>query len=266
MRGQSTIGIPLICLGVLFAACGGESQGGSDNADTRGGASNGAAGSAGDDPPVTPQAGAPAQSEGGAGGDGAAPEPATTEVIDDGDRVDANPALPLGSSGFWWGGGAHLGNWFVSAPAPNAYQRDAVRAEISPPRDQSVWAFRVEDSGRERGIDLWAQLDHPAGRPVDLGAYTGFAFWARHSGDSRQLIVAMNPGVPYFDAPASIPSVELSVSSEWQRFELDFDQFDIDISAVASFDFIAGAGGGAFELWIDDLSLRCRSACDPSDG
>jgi hypothetical protein len=161
--------------GVLVAACGGESRGGPDGGvDTGGTSSSNAAGAAGDDSgagPATP-------GQGGVAGDAAAPETGTTELIDDGDHPDENIPLAPDTSGFLWGG-THLGNWFVRAPAPNAYQRDAVRAELAPPRDESVWALRVQDTGRERGVDLWAQLDHPQGRPADLGAYTGFAFWAK---------------------------------------------------------------------------------------
>jgi hypothetical protein len=107
-----------------------------------------------------------------------------------------------------------------------------VRADITPPRDESVWAFRAEDTGRAHGVDLSAQLDHPLGRAMDLGAY-----------------------------PNDVPKVELDVPSEWQRFDLDFDQFGVDGHAVASVDFVAGEGGGDVDLWIDDLSLRSRTAC-----
>jgi len=237
---------------VLATACGGHSRGapGGDGPDSVGGAGSGS--------------GAMADAGSHDGGDKTAPDASTTEVIDDGDHPNDHPALPPNTSAFWWGG-SHLGNWFVDAPAPNAYRRDALRADISPPRDESVWAFRLQDSGRERGVDLWAQLDHPLGRAVDLGAYGGIAFWARLSGATQRLVVGMNPGVSYFEAPGEVPSVELAVSSEWQRFELEFEQFGIDGHAIASFDFIVGEGGGDVDLWIDDLSLRCRSACAPGD-
>jgi hypothetical protein len=122
-------------------------------------------------------------------------------------------------------------------------------------------AYRVGGSGRASGVDLWVQLDHPGGRAMDLSAYAGITFWARLDGASDRLVVGMNPGIQYFSAPSSVPSVVLTVSPEWEQFELRFEDFDIDGQDVAIFDFVAGEGGGVFDLWIDDLAFICRNEC-----
>lgn len=276
--------IDFACLAMLVAGCGGKSEGTGNSAgeSSRGGsmsmgATAGRGGSSGNGPAgnessggsasggVDGSSGTATDAEGGTsvGGNSARPMPTTFEVIDDGDNGEGNPSLP-NTSGFWWGG-SHLGNWFVSAPAPDGYLRDAGKAEIVPPREDSVWARSARDSGRDDGVDLFAQLDHPLGRPVDLGNYEGIAFWAMLKGTNNRVVVGMNPGVNYFESSAEVASVAIAVSSEWQRFELPFEKFGVDSHAIASFDFIVGEGGGDFELWIDDLTLLCRKKCQTSD-
>jgi hypothetical protein len=174
------------------------------------------------------------------------------------DHTDSELAVPEGSGAFWWFGG--LGNWFVTAPAPDPYTRDATAAEIVPPRGDSTKAYRVEDEGRERGVDLWAQLNHPGGRPMDLSAFAGISFWARLDG-SEQLKVGVNSGVSYFDAPSDVPTHTVAVSPEWRQYTLRFSELGADVRGVVSFDFIVGEGGDPFDFWLDDLGLFCDGAC-----
>ncbi|HET7545328.1 MAG TPA: hypothetical protein VFK05_35925 [Polyangiaceae bacterium] len=262
--------IEFASLAMLVAACGGKSEGtgNTDEEGSRGGSMSigAAAGSGESSGGLDGSSGTATDAKGGTsvGGDSAGPMPTTSEVIDDGDNSEGNPSLPPNSSGFWWGG-AHLGNWFVSAPDPNGYRRDAGKVEIVPPREDSVWARAARDSGRDHGVDLFAQLDHPLGRPVDLGNYDGIAFWAMLKGANNSVVVGMNPGVDYFEHSNEVASVTIAVSSEWQRFELPFEKFGIDNHTIASFDFIVGEGGGDFELWIDDLTLLCRNECQMSN-
>jgi hypothetical protein len=208
-------------------------------------------------------AGGSFEAMGGAGLGGAPGSSNPVELIDDVDHAGGSSSglpLPPGSSAFWWGAN-HLGNWFVYAPAPDELAEDARAAEIVPPRANSIKAYRVRGSGRGRGVDLWVQLDHPGGKAMDLSAYAGITFWARLDGASDRLVVGMNPGIQYFSAPDSVPSVTLAVRPDWEQFELRFEDFDIDGQQVAIFDFVAGEGGGMFDLWIDDLAFVCRNEC-----
>lgn len=121
--------------------------------------------------------------------------------------------------------------------------------------------YRVQGSGHERGVDLWAQLDHPAWRPRDLSAYAGIRFSAKLEGGDGRIVVAMNPGGSYFDADPPAPSVAVELGTDWGEFSLPFTLFGIDGSSVASFDFVAGDGGTEFDLWVDDVGLLCRAEC-----
>lgn len=219
--------------------------GGSSDVSTAGGPAT----SAGGDNGIAATGGS-ATSVGGAGDAGAPLEP--TESI--GDDEQTMPASPAGF--FWWAG---LGNWFVCA-LPNKFLGDAHKADIVPPRDDSHQAFRLQGSGQELGEDLWVQLQHPNGGAVDLSAYAGIAFWARLDGASDHLTVGLSPNLPSCSA-GSNTTTDITVPNTWQRFELPFEDFGSDGHAVADIEFIVGAGGGDFDLWVDDLSLLCRAEC-----
>jgi hypothetical protein len=195
---------------------------------------------------------------GGTGTSGAPNESSIDDVDHSGGGFDTG-LPPNSGSGFVWAEG--LGNWFVTSPPPDQIQGDAQAADIVPPRGDSTKAYRVQGSGHDQGVDLFAQLHHPQGDPADLSAYAGIAFWTRLDGSSGQLVVALTPSGRYFGAVDPVPSVELSVSNEWQNFELPFEAFGTDGHAVASIDFVVGQGGDAFDLWVDDLALLCRDAC-----
>lgn len=246
----------LVALGLVFGACGGKSDHSADNTADVGNGGNGGNGGSN-------------VSDGGSGGGGAepgttaggAPEfPGPVEAIDDVDATDLDSDPE--SAYFYWSGG--LGNWFLDAPEPKLIRADAVSAEIDPPRGESTRAYRVQGTGHSRGVDLWAQLKHPGGDAVDLAStYAGIVFWAKLEGASDRLLVGVNPGGYYFDAPDEVPTVELSVSGEWQQFVVPFDVWPGDEHAVASFDFIVGEGGGDFDFWLDDLGFFCGAECPP---
>jgi hypothetical protein len=207
-------------------------------------------------------AGVTSSTVGGAAGvgdvGGSAGMGASVELIDDADHTDGSRAVVPGSAFVWSRG---LGNWFVSAPLPDGYTRDATAADVVPPRGESLKAYRVEESDRMRGVDLWAQLSHPTGQAVDLHEYAGITFWAKLVGGGGRLTVGLNPGGSYFDAPNEVPSLELTLSADWQQFSLPFTAFGVDADAVASFDFIVGEGGDAFDFWLDDLAFLCHAEC-----
>jgi hypothetical protein len=189
--------------------------------------------------------------------------PASTafEMIDDmEEHTDGRPTAPLPST-FFWGSPSptRIGNWFVSWS--DGSTKDAGIAVIDPARGDSQKAREIQSGQPGRSADLWAQLDHPAGRPVDVSAYRGVAFWARLTGGSGKLVVAIDGGS---GASASakarggdppFPAQTLAVSDGWQQFVLRFEDFGLQPTAVASLDFVVAGDTEAFDLWIDDLAL-----------
>ena len=263
---------------VLLASCGGRSR---DTAETNGDEPETGGFTASGGTSSTPSAGTSSSSGGAAPQGGVAPaggsasggavstggEAASSggavRVIDDVDHAGSGgypPLPPEAGSAFWWGPG-WLGNWFLASPPPNASLRDAPMVEIDPPRGTSTKAYRAKGSGHERGVDLWVQLDHLFDHPKDLSAYAGIGFWARLEGGNGQIIVGMNPGYSYFEAPEKVPSLSVDVGETWEQLSLPFEAFGIDGSILASFDFIVGSGGVEFDLWIDDVFLVCRGEC-----
>ncbi len=234
----------------------GTNRGGSAGAASGGGPGGGSDGS-------LPAAGTGAEPAAGGTQGEAGAEGASTIAIDDVDHEGGEPTPPVGSSGaFFWLYG--LGNWFVMAPAPDAYVHDAQPEEIVPPRGDSTKAYRVQDEGRVDGVDLYAQLNHPEGRAIDLSAFAGISFWARLAG-SEQIKVGVNPGVSYFNAPSDVPTHTLAVSPEWRQFTLRFSELGADVHGVVSFDFIVGEGGDKFDFWLDDLGIFCDGPCPAFD-
>ena len=236
--------------GTTTIETGGTTQGGSAGAASGSGPGGGSGGAA---PAAGTGAGPQAGAQGASGANGT-----SAVVLDDVDHNDTELALPEGSAAFGWLYG--FGNWFVTAPAPDPYYRDATAADIVPPRGDSTKAYRVADEGRESGVDLWAQLHHPGGEALDLSAFAGITFWAKLEG-SEQLKFGVNPGVSYFAAPSEVPTRTLAVSNEWRQFSLRFSELGADVHAIASFDFIVGEGGDKFDLWVDDLGLFCDEEC-----
>jgi hypothetical protein len=227
---------------VALSACGGQSE---DSLPASGGAGGG------------PWAG-------GAGG-------MTNEVsvsyrtLDDMDEEEGNSPAGLPPSGFYWttsstSGG--IGNWFVQSAEGKL--SDAMIDEIVPHRDGSRRACHVTGADYARGVDLFAQLNHPTSRPADLSAFRGIAFWARLTSQSGKLVVAIGDGRSYFiadDALSPLPSHTFAVSDQWQHFELSFESIGADPSRVVSLEFVGGEGGEPFELWVDDVAFVCSGAC-----
>jgi hypothetical protein len=176
------------------------------------------------------------------------------------DTSEGDPILPPGSSAFIWSRG--IGNWFVTSSDGDI--RDAGSAEIEPPREESQQAYRVTSAEPPQAVDLWVQLDHPAGRALDLGEYGGIAFWARMNGPSKEVLVAFSLDGRYFDPgiePGTLNTHSIAVSSEWEYFVLEFEPLGVDNTAISSFDFVVGTDGESFDLWIDDLALLCADTC-----
>ena len=185
--------VALLIFVVALAGCGGAAR--------RDGA--GPAGEAGAAPMVPPTS-APADNE--------------VEVVDDMDHADSGyPALPEGSSSFFWRGG--LGNWFVAFS--DGVRRDAMIEVTDLPDGQRGKACHAAATASV-GVDLWAQLNHPSGGQVDLSGYLGVAFRARLSGADAALRVAVGANGNFFEGSAPSATYPLAVSEQWQSFELSF--------------------------------------------
>lgn len=185
--------------------------------------------------------------------------------IDDMDHTaDGSPRLPEGSAAFVWDSPSSIGigNWFVTTAA--GATRDARIDDVVPPRGTSTKACHVSATSDEGRVELWAQLDHPQARAVDLSSFEGIAFWARSSGVPAKLEVAIDDGRGFFGAARSttpLPSRTVNVSDSWESFMLRFDDLGADPSRVASLDFVVGDGSGPVDLWVDDLALVCSGRC-----
>jgi hypothetical protein len=193
-----------------------------------------------------------------------APADATIGV---GDLDHPPPGLgnpPTDKPSFFWGspdGGIRIGNWFVVGA--DAAVHDAVIDDVDPPRGDSTLACHVQGTAFADAVDLYAQLDHPSSRPVDLSAYSGLAFWARLNPPTAKLVVALNvegPALLSEDSVTGLVSGSFPVTADWQRFELPFTDA-ARTSSVVSIDFVVLGGGEALDLWIDELSLLCAGAC-----
>lgn len=187
----------------------------------------------------------------------------TVLLVDDEDANDGRPIGPS-SAAFFWGspvGGWHLGNWFLTSDGVH----DVELSPFAPPRDGSAQARHVSGSGFASGVVLWAELDHPFHRPVDLSGYAGISFWARLESKSGVLSVAAENtagSAVTANGRETLPVVvSLDVGPAWQQFTLPFDLLFQGEPLAASIDFFVGDGGEAFELWIDDFALLCSGAC-----
>jgi hypothetical protein len=194
-------------------------------------------------------------------------------LIDDMELDRPNlPPLPLGSSGFFYPSGpGTLGNWFVSAA--DGKLRDAEVAEIQPPRETSQRACHLSGAADARGLDLWAQLDHPSYRPVNLSGHRAMTFWARSGVPDARVTIAIAQSQRSIFQPGTAADrwEQIITVGDWQQFTLSFDDFHraddagpankLDPAAVFAVHFLAGRDGQAVDLWIDDFSLVCNGAC-----
>ncbi len=213
--------------------------------------------------------------------------PPSSQLVMIDDMENSEMLIPIANSGhFFSRATGSIGNWFF-ASSTGPLRGDATETAIQSPRGTSKYARHVQGSKLEDGMNMWAQLNHPSGGPVNMSPYAGIAFWARLTGGNQTLFVAVrdratgpaNPPDDLFggDFNGSPWFVQrLTVSKEWQRFVLLFDDFQqgalapikqtrsLDTSAVVSIDFQTGVGGSTFDLWIDDLAALCRGACPPN--
>ncbi len=185
-------------------------------------------------------------------------------TLDDMDHAEGSYPVGLEPPAFYWttstSGG--IGNWFVMSV--DGTVSDAAIDEILPPRGESRKACHVSGAGYARGLDLFAQLNHPTSRPADLSAFLGIAFWARLTSETSKLVAAVGDGRTFFaaeDDQSPLPSQTFTVSDHWQHFELSFQSIGADPSHVVSLEFVGGEGGEPFELWVDDLAFICSGAC-----
>jgi len=168
------------------------------------------------------------------------------------DASGSYPALPPSATGafFWrWG----LGNWFVSSSAGAI-----VDADFEQQGDQKVWKATSEPNAM---LDLWAELNHPSGTPLDLSAYSGISFEEQLRGASAPLVVAFNAHGNAGVARGASAKQQFTATDAWQTHELSFEDASANAAAISSVDFIIGSAATAFELRIRNLALRCKQAC-----
>jgi hypothetical protein len=275
----SKLGGRLALLAVVLVACGGRAarNDARDGAGATGGTSPGSGGvtatggagpTTGGAGPTTggagPAAGSPSVGNGGSGGSSAGEAGTAGTSVGFGDFDDPlESSVPGSSPSFVWGTpmDGHIGNWFVRSLT--ALTGDAKIDEITPPRGDSTKACHASGKAYAEGVDVYAQLNHPSNRPVDLGHYAGLTFWARLTGASSTLVVALNDGsyglASDQDVLTGLPTGSFSAAEDWRKFELDFDP--ARSSSVVSLDFIVLGGGQELDLWIDDVTLLCRGEC-----
>jgi hypothetical protein len=197
-------------------------------------------------------------SNAGAGGalGGTPPDDQIQAVDNVGESNGQYPAVPAGSSAFFWRGG--LGNWFVSS-SDGSYG-DAPIADVIPPRGDSQKAYHVLQASPGVVVDLFAQLHHPEGTPVDLSAYAGVSFWARLDSPSGVIAVAFGAD-GQLSKLASVPQKLVSLGGDWAQFLVRFDDVNLDRSAVSSIDFVLDGSSDLRGLWLDELGFLCQGNC-----
>lgn len=177
--------------------------------------------------------------------------PQTYELIDGVEETYESSA-----SGFLWS--KAIGNWFTYAEG-GRIQGDSVRIEIDPPRDENHYAYWA--GGDSAVLDLSAQLMHPQAYEVDLSAYAGVSFWARGTGTDLRVNLAVNAISLFSDSRASeAPQKQIALTDEWQRFDVTFEELGSGTS-ISTIDFLIDGSAGAFDFWVDDLSLICNGSC-----
>ena len=194
----------------------------------------------------------------GEAGGSAMPQGNLTETIDDmNPAAHQYPAVPPGSSGFFWRFG--LGNWFVVS-SDGVFQ-DAPIEAVTLADGSSARACHASSMGQGVGVDLWAQLNHPTGKPVDLSAYSGVAVSARLTGANSTLTVAFDAKGQVPQGDATVPQQTFMLGADWQTLSLRFADVGQDSSAVSSVDFMVTAPQAPFDLWVRDLVLLCSKTC-----
>jgi hypothetical protein len=194
---------------------------------------------------------------GGGGAPGTAPAPSGSTSAPLGGPGLEDPATDFGGAFLWRQG---LGNWFVSVPPSMTTEAQGEVVDGA-----KVWSGL---SGEGEWLDLWAQLNHPSGGAVDLGAYSGISFEARLQAVRE---VASTGGSPKgdltiaFDAQGDIakaaPERPFLVDETWQSYRLEFSFDAADFSRIASIDFFAHCAAPPFELQLRNVALQCEDTC-----
>lgn len=255
--------VQLVVIGLLLLGCGGRARG--DKADSDGAAGAASVGAMGERNMGGGGVGGTGVSGTGTGGTGTGTSGGSNggpaEVTID-DEVEGRPVAPSTAAIFWGSNttGWRIGNWFLTTDTT----RDVQLSPLEPPRGDSKEARHVRGDGQSRGAVLWLELDHPFGRAVSLGAYSGVTFWARLKSVTGVLVVSLNDGTHLSGSladRATLPSVSLTLGDSWQQFTLPFDAFGLSDPRASTVEFFVGDAGEAYDLWIDDFALTCPGAC-----
>jgi hypothetical protein len=121
-----------------------------------------------------------------------------------------------------------------------------------------VW--KASGTGGER-VDLWAQLNHPAGRAIDLSAYTGISFDTRLIAASGRPWVAFNANGDFTTSSIVLPEPQPGPDAAWLTGTISFEDAAVSASGVSSIDFIIDDSDQPFEIWVRNLTLLCKGAC-----
>jgi hypothetical protein len=154
---------------------------------------------------------------------------------------------------FSWGNGGY-GYWWTGSGVPTGLVDDVV-----PSREGSMRACHL--AGQGSGSMVSAILNFPRFEPVGPFDERGLVFYARLESSGGTVVVAMSNW-----RAGTRPSRAFSVSPEWQRFELSFDELSPSWDGYASsIDFVVDEAVGPFDFWLDDVSFVCRGACPTYD-
>jgi hypothetical protein len=200
----------------------------------------------------SPASGASLGSGGGSdatGGAAGIPAGGAVELLDNPARD--YPAVPPGSASFFWRGG--LANWFVRTSTGISQDASATQVDAG----AKEWLTTAEQGVT---VDLWVQLNHPLGTPVDLSAYSGITFETELTGAPGPLLVALNANGDFAKVTSSASTQRFAATDDWQPEEMPFPQ-GADAIHIASIDFVVAEASAAFTLKIRNLALRCKASC-----
>lgn len=146
------------------------------------------------------------------------------------------------------------GSWFESPPSSTART-----AELDPPRGASTHAYYLDgDAANEtKSLTAYLNLKNVA---LDLRGYVAFGFWARFEDAAGPIHVRANPH--YEGTPA--PGYALGISDEWDFYFVEFEDLQIDSSAVMELELVVGDQSTSGRFWLDDFGFVCDGEC-PSE-
>lgn len=156
---------------------------------------------------------------------------------------------------------------------------------LDPPRGASTVGLHARGMNLPGGYDIFVDF-HPTTQPlgnlVDWSGYAGLAFWARSASGNDLITVAVVDDLAYEGAPFREQMYQAAAagrtwhtrrvltSREWERHVILFEDLrqegaepsrPLRANAINAIHFVLGAGGGAFETYLDDVTLLCRGAC-----